>query len=143
MVPGPSAIGAPGGELLQAEAGDDLGAGDGRLVIYLSRVTDARCVGIEISPFHFLVAKTRQLLARTGDVSIRLGDLYKADLSRADVIYVYGTPFTLRGRFTEKLLRDGKKGARVISYAYAIEGLDLVETSQPDRGSSAIHVHRL
>src|SRR5262247_3190982 len=68
----------------------DLGSGDGRIVILAAQKYGARGLGVEID--RTLVASARQT-AREGGVERLVqfveGDLFDADLSKADVVTLY------------------------------------------------------
>jgi len=67
----------------------DLGSGGGRIAI-MSAKLGARAVGVEINPSLHLLAK----LAGRGipNLELRWGNLYKVDLSDADVVAIYLSP---------------------------------------------------
>ncbi len=109
----------------------DLGAGDGRVLRIAAREFGAHAVGYEIEPLHCAVGWCAALLSGVlARVSIRNRDLYHADLSQADVVYLYLNPSfveTLRGRLRQQL----SPGARVVSLDFPIEGW---EPSEVDIG---------
>jgi len=93
----------------------DLGCGDGRIAI-MSAKLGARAVGVEINPFLYLLAK----LAGRGvpNLELRWGNLYKVNLSDADVVAIY---LSLSGN--RKLIDSLKKvrpGARIVSYRWPL-----------------------
>ena len=100
----------------------DLGSGTGRALTIAAREFGARAVGYEIEPLHCAVAWLRALFAGVvGRVSVRCRDLHKADLSEADVVFLYLNP-----RFIEAL-RDPlvvwlRPGARVVSLDFFFDG---------------------
>lgn len=100
----------------------DLGAGDGRVVVIAAREFQARAVGIEIEPVHCLVAWLRALLGGViGRVSVRQQNLFEADLSQADVVFVYLTPAMVE-RLRPELARKLPASARVVSVYFPFEG---------------------
>ncbi len=100
----------------------DLGCGDGEVLITAAQKFGARGVGIEIDPLRFIIASLRVRLGRLSNkIEIRRANFFKEDISEASVIIVYLVPATL-----QKLLpkfKKLKKGTRIISYRYDIEGL--------------------
>ena len=95
----------------------DLGAGDGRVLVMAAKEFDARAVGIEIGPVQCLVGWLRIVFNGCRPKSrMRWGDFYKADISDADVVFVYATSSQ-----TSKLLplseRQLRPGVRVVSIA--------------------------
>jgi SAM-dependent methyltransferase len=100
----------------------DLGAGDGRALIVAARAFGARGVGVEIEPLHCAVAWIAARLAGVGRrVSIRRGDLYRADVRDADVVFVYVTP-PHAARLGPLLAPQLRPGARVVSVAADLPG---------------------
>ncbi len=103
----------------------DLGAGDGRLLLWVHAATGADCTGIELSPLQWAIARARLALQGTAKTRVRLGDLYRADLSAFDVVYVWGTEYSVgTPRFGEHVRRAMRPGARLISYHHPVHGLE-------------------
>jgi ribosomal protein L11 methylase PrmA len=93
----------------------ELGCGDGRL---LAAAADhgATAVGYELNPILWLVAYLRNI--RRHQVSVRFGDLWKADLSNADVVMAFLMARTLPR--LEKKAMELKSGARLVSYIFPL-----------------------
>jgi SAM-dependent methyltransferase len=99
----------------------DLGAGDGRVLRIAAREFGARAVGYEIEPLHCAVSWVAALLSGTlGQISIRNSDLYDADLSHADVVFLYLNPSFVE-RLCDPLRQQLSPGARVVSLDFPIE----------------------
>ncbi len=100
----------------------DLGCGDAEVLITAAKEFGARGVGLEIDPLRFLIARSRVGLEGISDrVKIKRTNFFKKDISKASVVIVYLVPATLK-----KLLpkfRKLKKGTRIVSFRYDIEGL--------------------
>jgi hypothetical protein len=102
----------------------DLGAGDGRVVAMVSAATEATCWGVEVSPLLWLLGSLRLLWQGRG-ARLRLGDLYKTDLSGVDAVYVWGTAYSAgTERFVAFLRSAMRPGTRVISYHTELPGLE-------------------
>lgn len=108
-------------EMAEVRAGDhviDLGTGDGRILIAAARERGARGVGIDLDAV--LIGKA-QANARSAGVADRVrfetGDLFKADLSAADVVTMYLLP-EVNYRLCPRLLTQLKPGARIVSHAF-------------------------
>jgi SAM-dependent methyltransferase len=100
----------------------DLGAGDGRALVLAAREFGARAIGIEIEPVHCAVAWLRAVLNGVPrQVSIRQGDLLKADYRDADVVFLYLSPAFVE-RVRPHLIRQLKPGARIVSLSFEFEG---------------------
>jgi hypothetical protein len=100
----------------------DLGSGHGRVLVIAAGEFSARAVGIEAGPVQRTVCRVNALWNRVSPkVQIEGGDFFQADLSRADVIYAYLTS-KYAGRLEEKLQRELKPGARVVTVAFDLPG---------------------
>ncbi|MBI2326868.1 hypothetical protein HYU92_00970 [Candidatus Curtissbacteria bacterium] len=114
----------------------DLGSGDGRL-LFAAAKKGAHAIGYELNPLlvmftrfkagllgyssserqrveKSLIISSRQ--ARTikkGTITIKRQDLWEADLSSANVIFVYGRAKTMP-RFEKFVYQNAKRGARII-----------------------------
>jgi len=100
----------------------DLGAGDGRAVIMAAKDFGARAVGVELR--EDLVKKTLSSiyeLRLQNRVTMVNGDMFKVDLTSADVIFLYLTT-SANEKVKPKLEAELKKGVRVVSHDYEIVG---------------------
>lgn len=110
-------------ELAQVRRGEwvyDLGSGDGRIVIMAAQKFGAHGVGIELDPHWVRLSVSKiQVAGLFEQVQIIEGDVLEQDLSAADVVAIYTTPYgTLKLRpHLEKSLKDG---ARVVTCVYHI-----------------------
>lgn len=97
----------------------DLGSGDGRILIRAAQA-GAHAIGLEINPF--LVWYSRRRIKNRGlelTAEVLHQDLRSYPFGRADVVFLYLWPATVAG-LKEKLIRELKPGARVISNAFPI-----------------------
>ena len=122
----------------------DLGSGDGRVLIAAVEKYKAKAVGVEISPKLVEQATANiQKEGLTGQARVIQGDVLTADLTGADVVFIYlATPLNekLRPRF-ERFL---KAGARVISHDYAVPGWKAARTEMTDdRHAHLIYVYEM
>ncbi len=100
----------------------DLGAGDGRAVIMAAEDFGAKAVGVELRDD--LVKKALSSVYEhnlQNKVTIVNSDMFKVDLSSADVIFLYLTT-SANEKVRPKLEAELKKGSRVISHDYEIIG---------------------
>ena len=98
----------------------DLGSGDGRIVILAAKRFGARGLGIEINPE--LVARSRENARKAGvdsRVSFREQDLFKTDLSPANVVTLYLLP-EVNMQLRPKLLQL-RPGTRIVSHDFDME----------------------
>lgn len=70
----------------------DLGCGNARSLIIASRKFGAKGVGVEISPFYYVLAKLNVLVrGESKNITIEYGNLrnYRENIKNADVIFLY------------------------------------------------------
>lgn len=112
--------------LQMAEVGpDDLGCGDGRIVVTAARQYGARAVDIELDPLRYLWCQLLiTVLGLRERVQIVFGDFFKQDLSAADVVTCYllrDTNKKLQGKFKDELDLD----TRVVSNYFTFPALQM------------------
>lgn len=96
----------------------DLGSGDGRIVITAAKRYGAKGVGIDLDPARIREARENASKAGVdGQVRFIAGDLFKADLSDADVVTLYLLNSVNRD-LRPQLWRQLKVGTRVVSHAF-------------------------
>jgi len=91
----------------------DLGAGDGRVLQIARDKYLARIMGWEINPPIWLLAKLRLGI----NTDVRMADLWKADVSDADVVVVF-LMANLMDRAERQIWAKMKPGARLVSNAF-------------------------
>ena len=126
----------------------DLGAGDGRTVIMAAQEFGARAVGVELREDLAKKALATIHELRIQDrVTIVQNDLFKVNLSPANVVFLYLTT-SANDKVKPKLEKELKPGARVVSHDYEIPGWKPVKTENfcenPKLGypSHTIYVYR-
>ncbi|MCU0678837.1 MAG: hypothetical protein MUC28_00105 [Planctomycetes bacterium] len=122
----------------------DLGCGDGRVVMRLSRLSPARFIGLEIAlPLVFLCL-ARKWLGGGSNTVFKWKNVYAEDLSAADAVYLFvSSPEKLQGRLVDKLSRELKRGSRVISYAFPVAGWTPTLVDKPRPQDIAIYLYTL
>ena len=109
-------------ELKSGETFYDLGSGDGRTVIMAAKDFGAKSVGVELR--EDLAKRALSNINELGletKVQILQNDIFKVDLSPADVIFLYLTT-SANEKIKPKLEAELKPGARVVSHDYEILG---------------------
>ncbi len=104
----------------------DLGSGDGTIVIEAAKL-GLVAEGYEVNPY--LIWKSRRNLATakvTRKAKIYFKDMWKADVSKADIVTVYGISWIMKG-LEEKLLKELPVGARVVSETFKFPNWQVVE----------------
>lgn len=113
-------------ELAEVGADDvvyDLGCGDGRILVTAAKRFGCRCFGFDINPERVAEARENAKLGGVEQlVTIEQKDILTLDLSEATVVTMYLLP-----KLNSKLIPQLDKlrpGARVVSHAFEIEGLE-------------------
>lgn len=115
-------------DLKPGETFYDLGAGDGRAVIMAAQEFGARAVGVELREDLAKKALATIHELRIQDrVTIVQNDLFKVNLSPANVVFLYLTT-SANDKVKPKLEKELKPGARVVSHDYEILGWKPVKT---------------
>ena len=99
----------------------DLGSGDGVAVLEAAR-RGMRAEGVELNPTLFLLSALRGMAQRRG-ASFRLGNLFDHDVSRADIVLVFGVRPIMQ-RLSEKLAREAPPHAIVLSRRFELPLLE-------------------
>lgn len=95
----------------------DLGCGDARILIATKKkFPGVRAIGYELPVGVWLLAKIR-IWASKQNVIVHLQNYLKADLSDADVIFLYLVPEVMQ-KLCRKLEKELKPGTRVISHGF-------------------------
>jgi SAM-dependent methyltransferase len=119
------------GAVTQKDLLVDLGSGDGRIVIGAAQ-RGARALGIEYDPGLVGLSRRRAAAAGVADrASFVRGDIFEADLSRADAITLFLLP-EINLRLRPKLL-GLRPGTRVLSNTFTMDDW-LPDATVPVRG---------
>ncbi|MEW6287946.1 MAG: class I SAM-dependent methyltransferase [Chloroflexota bacterium] len=103
--------------LKEGETLYDLGAGDGRVLFIAAREFGANAVGLEVGPVQVAFVWLRILLGGAGErVRVRWANYYRADLSQADVVFIYATLRELM-KLAPHLQKQMRAGTRLVSIA--------------------------
>jgi precorrin-6B methylase 2 len=123
----------------------DLGAGDGRVLLIAAGEFGANAVGIEVGPVQCAVIWLRIAASGLGNnVQLKWGNYFNADLSKADVVFIYATSREIT-RLALHLTEQMKPGSRLVSISadfpewepseFDEESLIFVYTMPPAYGS--------
>ena len=121
----------------------DLGSGDGRVAIYLSKHTKGKVVGLELAIPFYLICKIRGFTSKNRNLSFKYKNLYKEDLRTADVIYIFAeSEERLASKLEQKLNNELKPGARAITYAFPIKGWQPIIVDKPGEDDISIYLYK-
>lgn len=120
----------------------DLGSGTGQLVIAAVREYQARGIGYEISLLPYLISQFWHLFHLGKPLSFRYRDFFTVNLSEADAIICFLTPYAMR-RLGPKLKKELKPGSRVVSLAFAIQDLQLTQKDKPTPNATPVFLYHI
>jgi len=110
----------------------DLGSGDGRIVIEAVKKYNVKAIGVEINPV--LVYYSRRKIKKLGlqnKAKIVWGNLFRINLSRADIIIMYLLQPT-NNLLEKKLLKEVSSKAKIISKSFTFKKIPLFKTHSED-----------
>ena len=105
-------------ELKPKEIICDLGCGKAHLLVYASKYFGTKGVGYELTLWPYLWAKLKIYLTKT-NVDIFRQNFFKADLTKADVVFCYLFPEVM-AKLESKFEHELRSGSRVVSYAFKL-----------------------
>ncbi|MFA5188393.1 MAG: hypothetical protein WC460_03455 [Patescibacteria group bacterium] len=130
-------------ELKPGEKFYELGCGNGRVSIYIQKNSSAQIIGLERVLPLYLICKFRQFFIKNKNLIFRRKNLFKENLSDADVVYFFGVPATIANKLKQKLARELKPGAKIISYAFLVEGWQPIVIDKPRPNDISIYVYQI
>lgn len=106
----------------------DLGAGDGRLIIWAAWRYKANAIGVEIDPLRCLWANFLiHLLGLRKRAKVHYASIYETDLlPRADVVTAYLLQST-NHKLEKKLAQECKPSARILSRTFTFPNFDVLK----------------
>lgn len=119
----------------------DLGCGDGEVLLRAAKKFGIFSVGFELDERLLKIAKKRIIEAGLSHlISLIEADLFQVDVSRFSIIYVYPFPSIIK-RLSLKLLRECRRGTRILIHDYLLEGLSPIKSINIPSGKQ--HVHKI
>ncbi len=97
------------------------GSGNGSGLIVAAKEFGAKAIGIEISPFLWLISYFKTL--NNSNIKIYFGNLNKLNLSKANLVYIYLTPKLVYEIYL-KLKKTSKTSCILASRGFAIKDIN-------------------
>ncbi len=120
----------------------ELGAGNGRVSFFIGKkFPKSKIIALELALPLFIIGKIREFFYSGNNVTFKLKNLFKQNLSDVDVVYVFGLPSKLNTKLKEKFEKDLKSGAKVVSYVFEVKGLTPKTVNRPQNQDKAIYVY--
>lgn len=113
-------------ELKKGEIFYDLGCGSGES-LNIASGSGAKAIGFEVSPWPYLIAKIKTLF--TKNTTVKLLNIFRVDLSEADVIYCYLLP-SLIAKLENKVKTELKSQTRIVSVDFPFNYLKLKKSEK-------------
>jgi len=101
----------------------------------------ARLIGVELLSFPYLVAQIQNSLSKSG-IEIRKEDIFKTDISKADIIYCYLNVDTMR-KLEPKFKTECKKGAQIVSFQFKLPSVKPERTIELDEGKNKVYFYTI
>jgi SAM-dependent methyltransferase len=122
----------------------DLGSGKGDFLFEAEKFHPKKIAGYELSPLHFLFIKLKKFLKKSR-VEIHCRDFFKADISDADIIYLFLVPQIVLEAW-QKIKKETRPGTLVIVLSDRIKGENHERSFLSDpksKKSSRVYVYRV
>ncbi|PIT93812.1 SAM-dependent methyltransferase [Candidatus Falkowbacteria bacterium CG10_big_fil_rev_8_21_14_0_10_43_11] len=129
-------------DLKNGEIFYDLGCGNGKTVLYAAKNFKIKAVGLELALPLYFICQCRRFFNGTKNAEFKWKNLFKEDLASADAVYFFGMPQPIHKRLKEKLERELKPGARVISYVFPVPGWTPDAIDKPTNSDAAVYLYR-
>ena len=98
----------------------DLGCGNGQTLVLICQKYNLLGIGYESTLWGYWLTRVNIYRYRLGkQVHVLKKDFYQADISAADIVYLYLLPPVLK-KLSPKLEKELKTGSRIISYAFPL-----------------------
>ena len=120
----------------------DLGAGDGRILIYGAKNYGIKGVGCELALFPLYSSKIKALCSGVNkQLNLRWKNLYKMDVSEADLVVSYLLPKTMK-KLQDKFEKELKPGAKVIACGFKVPGWEHTEYDKPNKKHVGLYLYQ-
>lgn len=108
----------------------ELGSAWGNFSFSVQKLQPSKIVGYELSPVHFIYSYLKAKFKRSA-VQFKMQDFFKADISDADIIYVYLMP-KIVAKLWQKIKTECKPGTIMILLGHDIKGGQLIKKLKTD-----------
>jgi len=121
----------------------EVGSWDGRISLFLwQQEKKINIIWLEINFYQYFYSKIKKYFLKCDNISFLNRNIFKYDLSDADVIYLYWLPQN-NHKLAEKFQKELKKWTRIISYVFEIPELKLIEQNKPSKEELSIYVYEI
>jgi len=122
----------------------DMGCGNGQFLFMAANKYPAKYIGYELSPVPYFWGLMKSVIYNQGNVKIKRSDFLQADISQMDLVYIYLVGGPLIVKLTDKLKKELKPGAIVISKGTSLNDWEPIdEILLNEVGNYFAHVYRV
>jgi len=107
----------------------DLGCGNGVLLVEAYKKAHCKVMGVDCAPLQCFLAKLNFLVHGVKG-KIKMQDLFKADISKATVIFLFLLPKVMED-LKPKLQKELRPGSKIVSYTFPFEDWEPNEVDWP------------
>lgn len=121
----------------------ELGSGNTRVCRYIAeRNPKAKVIGIELAYPFYLYTKIHSYIFGPKNMEIVFGNAFEYNLSKIDVIYVFGLPTSINKQLKYQLNYSMKSSACLISYAFKLDDWSGTTTIHPaENNGGTVYVY--
>jgi predicted RNA methylase len=110
----------------------DLGSGDGRIIVMAGKEFGATAIGVELDPIRFMISRLSIRRHRIGQkVRVIRANFFKVSVEDATVVTLY-QGHEINKKIRNKLEKELKKGTRVVSYRFILEGWNPIRANEDE-----------
>lgn len=110
----------------------ELGTGNGRVISAVGKLPGVEVFGFELSPIFYAISYLNLLFSGVENFWLKMSNFFNADLSDADYVFFFLMPAAVE-KLKDKLEKELKPGAIVISFVFEIKGWDPYEVIEGDK----------
>lgn len=110
----------------------ELGSGDGRIVRTAVKNYQVNGLGVDINLPLIFYSRVAAKLQKLEKIKFLRQDLFKTNLKKTDVLFLFLLPKTLK-KIAPKILTECKKNTLIISHGFRLEGLEKYLVKKTDR----------
>ena len=100
----------------------ELGAGTGRVMIAVAKMSGAKVVGFELSPIFYLIALLNLKIHNIKNYELYCKNFFNTDLKQADIVFCFLMPKALK-KLKQKFERELQPNTKIISFYFQIPDL--------------------
>lgn len=106
----------------------EVGCGTAKVSLFLAqKYPQNQIIAIEFSPFFYLYSKLKAYFSHQKNFTILYGNALHLNFKNYDVLYLFGTPNSLKEKILPKFITESKATSRLLSYCFCFDKTELKE----------------